>query len=220
MKKRQKTLVVQISDRIARKRSDVVLRQDFLDLGDYDQVGRSLRTLIRTGKLIKIGQSIYVRTAVSPIDNQPTLPKSLSSLTLEAMKRLEIPTGMTKMESNYNAGKTTQVPTERAVGVHKRVRRRIGFGGYHMSFEPAVSISNVTKTIHALAVKHGIIYQETGYDILADHITRLSGDDVRLDPTELLLVELERSGHIEGRKATLLHADYLRNVKYAHNPNS
>jgi len=70
-------------------------------------------------------------------------------------------------------------------------------------------------TIRALAEQHGVTYSETGYDVLAEQITRLSGDDVQLDPIELLLVELERSGHIEGKEATLLHADYLRHVKYA-----
>ena len=71
------------------------------------------------------------------------------------------------------------------------------------------------ETILALAKKHNIAFQSTGYDILAEHITRLSGDVVELDPIELLLVELERSGHIEGKEATLLHASYLRHVKYA-----
>ena len=69
--------------------------------------------------------------------------------------------------------------------------------------------------IRALAARHGIVYQATGYDVLAEQITCLSGDDVHLDPIELLLVELERAGHVEGREATLLHANYLRTVKYA-----
>lgn len=137
MKKPQDTLLSRISKRIARKRSDVLLRQDFQDLGDYDQVGRSLRLLVKKGRLVRIGQGIYVRAAVSPFDNCPSLPKSLNSLALEAMKRLDIPTAPTKMEMSYNEGRTTQVPTGRVIGVRKRVRRRIGFGGYSMRFERA-----------------------------------------------------------------------------------
>ena len=36
------------------------------------------------------------------------------------MKKLGIPTGRTAMEIKYNEGKTTQVPTGRVIGVHKR----------------------------------------------------------------------------------------------------
>jgi len=135
MKNRKTTLLSQVRERIDRKRNDVVLRQDFLDLGQYDQVGRCLLHLVKAGRLIKIGQGIYVRAVVSPLDEQPTLPKSLNSLVVEAMKKLGIPTCPTAKERDYNEGKTTQVPTGRVIGVRKRVRRRIGYNGYTMRFE-------------------------------------------------------------------------------------
>ena len=37
----------------------------------------------------------------------------------------------------YNAGETTQVPTGRVVGVRRRVRRKVGYGGMNLSFERA-----------------------------------------------------------------------------------
>ena len=137
MKKLQDTLLSKMSKRIVRKRNDVILRQDFLDLGGYDQVGRCLLRLVKEGMLVKIGQGIYVRATVSPLDARPSLPRSLNSLVLEAMKKLGVPTGLTEMEIKYNEGKTTQVPTGRVIGVRKRVRRRIGFDGYSMRFENA-----------------------------------------------------------------------------------
>ena len=137
MKKLQETLLFKMSSRIRRKRNDVLVRQDFLDLGGYDQVGRCPLRLVKEGTLIKIGQGIYVRATLSPIDARPSLPKSLNSLVLEALKKLDIPTGPTAMEIKYNAGNTTQVPTGRVIGVRKRVRRRIGFSGYSMRFEHA-----------------------------------------------------------------------------------
>jgi Family of unknown function (DUF6088) len=137
MKKLQDTLLSKMSKRIVRKRNDVILRQDFLDLGGYDQVGRCLLRLVKEGMLVKIGQGIYVRATVSPLDASPSLPRSLNSLVLEAMKKLGVPTGLTEMEIKYNEGKTTQVPTGRVIGVRKRVRRRIGFDGYSMRFEHA-----------------------------------------------------------------------------------
>ncbi len=135
MKQRQNSLLNQISQRVEHKRGDVVLREDFADFSDYDQVGRALLRLVRQGKLVKLGRGIYVRAKISPLDGKPALPKSLNKLTLDVMRRLGVPTAPTKMERAYNTGVTTQVPSGRVVGVRKRVRRRIAFNGYSMGFE-------------------------------------------------------------------------------------
>ncbi len=137
MKKKRNTLLARIRTRVRRKHGDVILRSDFQDLGDYDQVGRCLLVLVREGTLVKIGQGIYVRAVVSPFDNRPALPKSLNTLAEEALKRLAIPTAPTSMERSYNEGRTTQVPAGRVIGVCKRVRRAIGFNGYSLRFERA-----------------------------------------------------------------------------------
>ena len=63
--------------------------------------------------------------------------------------------------------------------------------------------------IRALADRHHVAYTQTATDILGHHITRLSGDDVLLDQTELLLLALERAGHVSGLDAVQLHAAYL-----------
>jgi hypothetical protein len=135
MKKKPNTLLARVETRIRRKRGDVVLRSDFEDLGDYDQIGRCLLALVRAGTLVKIGQGIYVRAVLSPLDSHPVLPKSLNALAEEALKRLNIPTAPTSMERSYNEGRTTQVPAGRVIGVCKRVRRIIGFNGYSLRFE-------------------------------------------------------------------------------------
>ena len=49
---RRDSLNVLIAKRIARKRGDVFLRTDFDDLGGYDQVGRSVRYFVKTGKIV------------------------------------------------------------------------------------------------------------------------------------------------------------------------
>ncbi len=79
-----------------------------------------------------------------------------------------------------------------------------------------VKFQNATATataIRELAEKHKVAYQEAATDVLGHHITRLSGDDVKLDATELLLLALERAGHVSGREAVRLHANYLREAK-------
>ena len=133
---KSETLETRLNKRLVRKRGDVFLRSDFEDLGGYDQVGRVLRQLVREGKLLRIGQGLYARAVKSPFNDQPIPPKGLSTLT-EALNRLGIETAPSRMEQDYNAGRTTQVPTGRVVAVHGRVRRKIGYNGIALSFERA-----------------------------------------------------------------------------------
>jgi len=130
------TLEKLISKRVSRKRADVFLRSDFRDLGGYDQVGRVLRQLVQDGRLMKIGQGVYARAIKSPFGNQTIPAKGLQTLT-EALNKLGVQTTATRMEQAYNAGKITQVPSGRVVGVTRRVRRKIGYNGITLSFERA-----------------------------------------------------------------------------------
>ena len=67
--------------------------------------------------------------------------------------------------------------------------------------------------IRALAERHAVAYSQTASDVLAHHVTRLSGDDVVLDEPELLLIALQRAGHLSRAEAVLLQADYLREAR-------
>ncbi len=73
--------------------------------------------------------------------------------------------------------------------------------------------SDTAATIRALAERHKVAYTETATDLLGQHITRLAGDDVALDETELLLLALERAGYVGHSDAVRLHAAYLRQAK-------
>ena len=57
----------------------------------------------------------------------------------EALKRLNIKIAPSRLEQDYNAGRTTQVPTGRVVAVARRVRRKLGYNGFFLSFERARS---------------------------------------------------------------------------------
>lgn len=69
---------------------------------------------------------------------------------------------------------------------------------------------DVRDAVHRLAAAHSVEYQETAQDRWADAITRLSYDDVVLDDTELLLIELARRGFITGDDAVQMQLQYLR----------
>ena len=133
---RPETLESRLLKRIDRKRGDVFLRADFDDLGGYDQIGRALRQLVREGRLIKVGQGLYARARPSITSGEPIPAGGLATLK-EALRRVGVETLPSRLERDYNAGRTTQVPTGRVVAVNRRVRRKVGYGGFTLSFERA-----------------------------------------------------------------------------------
>ena len=134
----RETLEARITKRIDRKRGDVFLRADFADLGGYDQVGRALRQLVRSGKLLKVSFGLYARAVPARLGTRPVPPKGLTTLR-EALERVGIRTFPSRALQDYNAGRTTQVPTGRVIAVRRRVRRKIGYNGILLSFERARS---------------------------------------------------------------------------------
>ena len=132
------TLTYKISARMARKKGQAVfVREDFEDLGGYDQVGRVLRQLARAGKLIRIGYGIYAKARKSSITGEIIPVAPLPTLAKAALERLGIEVAPSNLERDYNAGKTTQVPTGRLIAVKGRVSRKIGYGGAYVSYESA-----------------------------------------------------------------------------------
>lgn len=73
--------------------------------------------------------------------------------------------------------------------------------------------NDIARHVHRLARENRVIYQRGPRDALAENITQLSGDDVRLDETELLLIALQRAGVLTRRDAVRMQADYLRHSR-------
>ena len=71
----------------------------------------------------------------------------------------------------------------------------------------------VAQFVAELARKNGISYQRTGLDSWAETVTRLSGDEVRLDATQNLLVALKRAGVLNGYQMSRLSVNHLRELK-------
>lgn len=134
MPKPKKTLRQRIETRISRKKGDVFLREDFDDLGGYDQVGRELRALCTSGVLYRIGYGLYARAYMSKFSDRP-LPQ-MGLLTLyEAIERLGVKILPTRAQVDYNEFRSTQVPTGRVVGIDRRLRRKIGYGSVILKYE-------------------------------------------------------------------------------------
>jgi hypothetical protein len=133
--KKIKTLEDRIAYRIARSQGEVFMRKDFSDIADYDQVGRSLRQLVKKGKIVKIGYGLYAKAGVSPLSNRIVPRRGLRDLATEALNKLKVEVAPSSYDRAYNEGKTSQIPTGRVIGVKGRVVRKIGYDGKYVTFE-------------------------------------------------------------------------------------
>lgn len=129
------TLEGKITYRIKRSKTPVFVRDDFKDIGGYDQVGRILRGLVKNGLLISLGYGTYARSRKSSISGAVVPEEPLPELAKKLLKKLGIKVVPSSAERAYNSGKSTQVPTGRVIGVKGRIVRRIGYKGKYISFE-------------------------------------------------------------------------------------
>jgi hypothetical protein len=134
---KSKTIETRILARISRMKSSVILREDFIDLGGYDQIGRALRQLAQKGRILKIGYGLYAKAKVSSLTGEILPTQNLPTLAKEALKRLGVKVNPTKAELDYQAGRSTQIPTGRLIGVKNRISRKIGYKGATIYYERA-----------------------------------------------------------------------------------
>ena len=55
------SIKVRIQKRLSRSRRYVFMRANFKDIAGYDQVGRVLRDLVKSGELLKVGYGVYTK---------------------------------------------------------------------------------------------------------------------------------------------------------------
>jgi hypothetical protein len=75
-----------------------------------------------------------------------------------------------------------------------------------------LTASSTAAFIRAMAAQYRVNYVPTQSDLLANHITRLSSDTLKLDETEHLLIALQRAGHITRKQLVHLQTCYLREI--------
>jgi hypothetical protein len=83
-----------------------------------------------------------------------------------------------------------------------------------MSARRQTSAVKLTESIiRRLAERNHVAYVQTANDVLANDMTRLANDDVKLDPIEQMVIALQRAGHLSRVQAVRLQARYLRENK-------
>ena len=126
-----KTLREKIEMRIARKRGeDVFLPREFADLGGEDQVLRVLRVLVREKRLVRLGYGVYGRAIVSRLSGDPILysQSGFIGAARQALTKLGVDWEPSEAETEYNEGRSTQVPVNPVVRVNGRFSRRLSDG--------------------------------------------------------------------------------------------
>ena len=126
-----------IERRIARKRDDVFLTREFADLGGKDQVLRALRSLVRAGRLVRLGYGVYGRAVTSPLSGKPMLnsPNGFTGAVRQALTKLGVEWEPTEAERAYNERRSTQVPVNPAVRVKGRFSRRLCYRNLELFLE-------------------------------------------------------------------------------------
>lgn len=78
---------------------------------------------------------------------------------------------------------------------------------------PGKPLRRTAAAILTLAKQHGVAYVPTAADAWANDVTRLADDAIGLDEIELLLIALQRAGHLSRPEALHLQVNYLREAK-------
>ena len=125
--------------RSVRNRADAVLvRSDFAEFGSAAQVSRALRELLIDGTLLKIGLGVYAKTKISVLSGKPIPMKPLEVLAPEALKKLGIEFGPSRLVQEYNAGKSTQIPVGIVLDTgRRRISRKLSYNGSTVQYERA-----------------------------------------------------------------------------------
>jgi hypothetical protein len=135
--RRRGTLQERVEARIAEKRDDVVLTREFRDLGGEDQVLRALRSLVRDGKLVRLGYGVYGRAEVSILSGRPMLAArgGFIDAARQALDKLGVPWEPTEFQRAYNEGRSTQIPVNPALKIKGRFARRLKYQDAELRLE-------------------------------------------------------------------------------------
>lgn len=136
----QPTLDQRLKAKIRKSNRSVFLRQDFEQLGGYDQVGRALRHLVEQGRLVKVGQGLYAKARPNKITGKPMLsaPGGFDQVSKEALRLLKVDWKPARSEQRYQSG-STQIPANTVVYAKNGINRTIAFGPYKLTVESATN---------------------------------------------------------------------------------
>ena len=101
-------------------------------------MGRALNELTARGALVKLGVGVYARAKPSVLSGKPIPARPLEVLAPQALQRLGVALGETRLAAAYNSGQSTQIPAGVVLNTGKRrITRKLGFNGKLVHYERA-----------------------------------------------------------------------------------
>ena len=201
------------------KRADhVVLRRELARLGSKSQLTEAIKRLIAQGRMVRLAPGVYAKTSQSSRDGQE-LAAPLEVIADEVLLktgrpvvicRVEAGEGRSKFEARFGSAPVTTVAGLAAL----RSKRRSTT--VELPEEVAqFPIKDVASYVANLAAMHGVVFKRTRLDDFAEAVTRLAGDDERLDATGKLLASLRRKSVINGPQLARLMSNHMREQRNA-----
>lgn len=133
LKKKNKSIKDRVGLRISRSSKTVFLRENFLDLGGYDQVGRALGALAVERQITRIGYGVYAKMIKTRRGNSILANRGgFKGATREALNILGVVWEASRAEKDYNEGRTTQVPANSAIQIKQRFSRKMKYGSQEL----------------------------------------------------------------------------------------
>ena len=113
-----------------------MLRRELLDLGSASQLSVALKSLTAEGVVVRIGAGVYAKAKLSVLSGKPIPVSPLEVLAPIALRKLGVTVQEPQRHREYNAGRTTQVPTGLVVNTgRRRITRKLGFNGKFVEYE-------------------------------------------------------------------------------------
>ena len=187
--------------------------------GSPSHLTEAIKSLVATGRLVRLGTGVYAK-AYRDSQGEVRLAAEPDALAKEVFERLGVDvrvaevgqegvrsvyimdTGKHRISRKLNLGRASVIYAER------RHEPRTGISSLPADLD-RLPKHGVREFVERLAQAHGVQYRRTGLDDFAEAVTRLSGDDVKLDHTGKLLVALKKPHVINGRQLARLVTNYM-----------
>ena len=131
-------ILERIKRSVANQGDGVFLRAEFERFGSPAQVGRALSQLTQGGALVRLGLGVYAKAKPSVLTGKPIPARPLEVLAPEALKKLGIAVTPSRLTQDYNAGRSTQLPSGIVLNTGKRrIARKLSFNGKAVQYERA-----------------------------------------------------------------------------------
>jgi hypothetical protein len=201
------------------KRADhVVLRRELAQLGSRSQLTEMIKRLIADHRMVRLAPGVYAKTLrgskgsaelAAPLD---VIADEIHRKTGRSavVRRVDAGEGRSKFEAELD-----KAPATPSAGPATRRRQRRPTAFKLPENVAQLPVKDVATYVASLAAAHGVVFKRTRLDDFAEAVTRLAGDDERLDATGKLLATLRKKAVIDGPQLARLMSNHMREQRHA-----